>query len=1184
MAGAEQSKLKEYLLDQLTEDEEEQVDERLLSDPDFVEEHDIVVDELIHDYVAGRLPGEDVQRMKDVFFRSAERADKLKFALALKQYKFDLELKRLRRQQLLKLCTTIAASVLLVVGGFYAWRVWYQDAALKQGLAALQSAYRDERPLEARLSDFPYAPLANQRGGPPKTDSLKRDLASSLLLKETNDHPNARSHHALGQYYLAERKFDQAIDQFKVALELNPNNAKIHGDLGAAWLEKGKIDSEGQDPGKGIEQLARAFEHLNKALVLDPNLLESLFNRAICEEKMTLNAQAANDWSEYLKKDPNSAWADEARRRLERLEQQKNKIGATKEKLFQDFLAAYQAKDDETAWRIISQQRDLSGGLVANTLIDAYLELAGKGDREESLKKLDALIYTAKLEKTKAGDLFVSDVARFLQSASPAQLKVLVEARQMLQLGRKSLFESKLDSATEHLNRARSLFENIGERAEATYVEYPIGHAYLLQSKSNLSLTAFERVVRESEARKYRWLTAQALNATANAQIGLTNYSAALEASHRSLALSKEIGDTNGLMKTTNQLAQQYFRLGNYAKSLDLHQQSLALSGVFSTEPIQMWRNYFTIAMPLNALGLHSAAIEYEKEALGRAEALKMPQSVCRSYSILGLMYAGQGNYQEAIRNGELAVTLAEKIPSQASQKESIAYSSLQLGLINRQSGDFASAVTHYDQAIQLYRELENQAFSYVAHKGKLLSCMRQTGCSSVEAEIKICLDLFETYRAKILEESNRAPFFDTEQDIYDVAIDYEFSRQHFETAFDYSEQARARSLLDLTGKEAKLIGGAAAPDLRFNSVTAAKGFAEIKTALPAEAQVLQYAVLGDKLVMWLISKTENIAREKSVSIAYLNEILFRFLKQISSPSGNAEELSADALALYDLLIKPVEGMLRKDQLLCIVPDKTLNYLPFGALISSSSGKYLVSEFRLIQAPSATMFLHSSALASQKDKVRSESLLSVGNPRFSRQQFPELHDLPASAREAQEIKQYYERAQVLLGGEAQKASVEAGMKQSEVVHLALHSIVNEASPLRSSLILAAGSNREGAGEGDVLEAYEIYRANLAVTRLAILSACDTGIGRYYRGEGIMGLSRSFIAAGVPLVVGSLWPVDSDSTADLMIAFHRYRKTQHLSTAAALQKAQQDMATGADPQYRHPYYWAAFTLVGGYARF
>lgn len=103
------------------------------------------------------------------------------------------------------------------------------------------------------------------------------------------------------------------------------------------------------------------------------------------------------------------------------------------------------------------------------------------------------------------------------------------------------------------------------------------------------------------------------------------------------------------------------------------------------------------------------------------------------------------------------------------------------------------------------------------------------------------------------------------------------------------------------------------------------------------------------------------------------------------------------------------------------------------------------------------------------------------------------------------------------------------------------------------------------------------------TRLVVLSACQTGIERAYRGEGAIGLARPFIA-GVPLVVASLWPVESDVTADLMISFHKHRKQDHVSTVEALRRAQLEMLSHQQPNSPQNYGWAAFVTIGGYAEF
>ena len=160
------------------------------------------------------------------------------------------------------------------------------------------------------------------------------------------------------------------------------------------------------------------------------------------------------------------------------------------------------------------------------------------------------------------------------------------------------------------------------------------------------------------------------------------------------------------------------------------------------------------------------------------------------------------------------------------------------------------------------------------------------------------------------------------------------------------------------------------------------------------------------------------------------------------------------------------------------------------------------------------------------------------------------------------------------------------MVRSDVVHFALHSVVDQRSPMRSKLLLTKEPNAavEQQSSDGLLESHEIYRLKLPQTRLVILSACQTGVERYYKGEGMISMARPFMAAGVPLVVVSLWPVDSDSTAQLMINFHKYRKLENLPSAEALRRAQLEMLHSSEERLHQPYYWAPFIALGGITRF
>ena len=311
----------------MPEVEEDGVELRLLTEPAYAEELDLQVEEIIEQYIAGEFAGEELDRVRNYFFKSEVRKEQLRFALTLKQRKFQtaaavtekpatvVHFQPKRRS--LTPYLAIAASLIVVVGvGYWALRGSSSQSDLDKGLVALNTAYSRERPIEARLSDLNYAPLPNQRGGTPRVDYVQKELANSLLLKAATEKPSAQSYRALGQSYLADRQFDKAIDQFNSALGLDPNDAKSHINLGAALLEKGKLNAARPQAIPGVEDFSRSLEHLNKGLQLDNTSLEGYFNRALVYQHMMLPRDAEAAWKEYLQKDPGSAWAEEAKRNL----------------------------------------------------------------------------------------------------------------------------------------------------------------------------------------------------------------------------------------------------------------------------------------------------------------------------------------------------------------------------------------------------------------------------------------------------------------------------------------------------------------------------------------------------------------------------------------------------------------------------------------------------------------------------------------------------------------------------------------------------------------------------------------------------------------------------------------------------------------------------------------------------
>ena len=213
-----------------------------------------------------------------------------------------------------------------------------------------------------------------------------------------------------------------------------------------------------------------------------------------------------------------------------------------------------------------------------------------------------------------------------------------------------------------------------------------------------------------------------------------------------------------------------------------------------------------------------------------------------------------------------------------------------------------------------------------------------------------------------------------------------------------------------------------------------------------------------------------------------------------------------------------------------------------------------------------------------------------------------------SEGEAEKIRKFYSDDSIILAqDDATEERVLNAIKDCDVLHFALHVLVEERSPWLAAIVLTPPQKQEadtaladGARAGlpappglslalskevsddpndGLLSLTEINNFGLTRTRLVILSGCQSGLGQYYRGEGMVSLVRPFLASNVPTVVASLWSVDSKATAALMVGFHEERKINHLKAADALRAAQMRMAYGPDA-YRHPYYWASFIVVGG----
>ena len=243
---------------------------------------------------------------------------------------------------------------------------------------------------------------------------------------------------------------------------------------------------------------------------------------------------------------------------------------------------------------------------------------------------------------------------------------------------------------------------------------------------------------------------------------------------------------------------------------------------------------------------------------------------------------------------------------------------------------------------------------------------------------------------------------------------------------------------------------------------------------------------------------------------------------------------------------------------------------------------YLIRDFSLGYSHSSTLlFAERLKTKSPENKVLAFAPKYI-NPldqidsSWNRQADPDfLLPLPGILKEVQSIDETVP-SRIFLNEQATEANFKKYAPDYNVLHLAMHTIMDDEQPLQS---LLAFSNVEDSDsvEDNRLYAYEIYNMKLNA-QMAVLSSCSSGFGKMQKGEGMMSLARGFIYAGCPCIVMTLWQVSDKSSSELMTSFYRYLKKGR-SKQEAMRLAKIDYLDDADDLTSNPYFWSGFVVVG-----
>lgn len=722
-----------------------------------------------------------------------------------------------------------------------------------------------------------------------------------------------------------------------------------------------------------------------------------------------------------------------------------------------------------------------------------------------------------------------------------------------------------------------------------------LGNAYSGLKEYEPARTFYETSLEVSRAIGFRAGEARAITNLAGLYARERQYEPAIRFNLQALDLSRQADDPKTESATLYNLGRLYTNVGQFQKALQVYEQALV---IYQTLGDHAWQGQTlsVIGVAYRNLNQHERAIEYHLQSLAIAQKLGDRFLEAVSYGNLGVSSNFLGRHEQAIEFHQQALAIYQAIEFREGEGLTLG----NLGLAYSDLGDFQQAIEFYNRSLTIARELsdrlrEGNALNNIgaAHFG--LGQLENSTQAALEA-----IQVYETYLRSGLDDSSSISIFDTYARSFRLAQTALVAQGKFEAALEIAEQSRARAFIDsLTAKSSGTRASHAFTSTpnRFSSTSIRQ------IAQQQAATLVQYSIVSgveDALYIWVIKPTGEI-QFQSINLATLDRPLSE-LVQVSrdtigargrstatistrlTPAAQQQQSAAqrqNLRQLHQLLIDPIAPYLpaNQNERVIFIPQGELFLVPFAALLDAN-GQYLIEQHTILTAPSIQVL---GLTHQQRQQLgpgsADDEMLVVGNPTMPDVWNPatgdteQLPNLQGAEAEAVAIAAAFQ-TEPLLSSKATETTVKQQMQRARFIHLATHGLLEYGDPQQSgvqdfpgAIALAASAEDDG-----LLTASEIYSMALKA-ELVVLSACDTGRG-YITGDGVIGLSRSLMQAGVPSVAVSLWKVPDEPTAALMVQF--YRNLQQTPDKA--QALRQAMLTTMQ-QYPDPINWAAFTLIG-----
>lgn len=671
----------------------------------------------------------------------------------------------------------------------------------------------------------------------------------------------------------------------------------------------------------------------------------------------------------------------------------------------------------------------------------------------------------------------------------------------------------------------------------------------------------------------------------------------ALNYYNQSMPLRRQVKDRTGEAVTLNNIGRVYDSLGDKQQALKYYTHSLSLSRQVSDKAGEA-TTLNNIGGVYSALGNTKQALVYYNQSLPLRRQMKDKAGEAITLYNIAYLERNQGNLKQSLIQIEAAIKLIENLRTKITNEQ-------------LRTSYFASQQTIYqfanDLLMQLHKQYPTQGYDALA----LQTSEKYRSRSLLELLTEANADIRQGVKPKLLE---------AEQSLQQRLDATEKRRLELYNSGQYTpEQAQVleNELTSLLKDYQDVQAQIRLTSPKYAALTQPQPLSlkEIQTqVLDENTLLLEYSLGEERSYLWAVTKTSISSYElpKRADIEkvvkqfnYLLKIRYYSLTantNIDKSSGLGTFSSSEVLEkLSQMLLQPVASQLGKKRLV-IVGNGALQYLPFAALphpkTSGKNIKPLLEKHEIVYLPSASTLavirrehkerkIPRKTLAVIADAVFSnddDRLTSIIHQPLPKQKIPFINPnfsferLSFTRQEAEAIVALVPKSQTIqaLGFDANRAFVTSSqLSEYRIVHFATHGILDTENPALSGVVLSL-FNKQGMLQNGFLRLQDIFNLKLPA-ELIVLSACETGLSKEIKGEGLVGLARGFMYAGSPRVLVSLWSVDDEATSELMKRFYTKILKQGLTPAAALRAAQLEMLQ--DDNYSSPYYWAAFTLQG-----